>query len=81
MPSVLWFGCSFGMDVGTYINIDPREIGPCGSSASVHNHSLRVVELLEAEDRLNTAFNAPMILLHNIVQVLTTPNLTGFYHR
>src|SRR5262245_39872180 len=40
-----------------------------------HNDTARIVKLLEAEHRLHPGFNAAMVLLYDIVQVLTTANL------
>jgi hypothetical protein len=39
----------------------------------------RVVEALEAEHWLNTEFHAPMVLLHNIIQVLTRADLNRVF--
>lgn len=40
-----------------------------------HENSACIIELLEAEHRLYPEFDSPMVLLHYVVQVLTTANL------
>ncbi len=40
-----------------------------------HENSPRIVESLESEHRLGAEFNAPVVLLNQIIQIFTTTDL------